>query len=68
MITNTSKESIVVWQEKSWDNERPEEPALLINEYMDMFTIEQHDRYVNVNYETIDELIRILKGLKKKNL
>jgi hypothetical protein len=62
-IQQVSKTEIVMWQGAHEDYPIPE-PALLIDSRSDVIIIQQENRYVNFNYESIDELCKILKKLK----
>jgi hypothetical protein len=63
----TRKESYIIWQEGTEDLPVPEQ-ALLIESYNDIFSIQQEDRSININYDSIDGLIKLLKQIKKENL
>ena len=65
MIEPTSKESYIVWQNDPQDGVA--EPALLIEKYLDTVSITQKDNCINVNYESIDELCKLLKKIQKDN-
>lgn len=60
------KESFIIWQEGTDDNPIGE-PALLIESYSDVFSIQQEDRSININYDSIDGLIKLLKQIKKNH-
>ena len=57
----TTATTHVVWQGSSED--QIPEPALII-EVGDVLVIEQEDRYITVNYETVKKLSEILKKVK----
>jgi len=67
MIQKTAKENTILWQQVEDEEGGIGEPALLIEEFMDVVTITQEDRYVNINYDSIDELCKVLKQAKKNN-
>jgi hypothetical protein len=41
------------------------EPALLIEGYADVINITQSDGMISINYETLEELIKTLRAVKK---
>lgn len=59
-LTKTSK--AVIWQEGNGETTFGE-PALLVSVYSDIFTIKQGGGEVNINYETIPEMIRLLRTI-----
>lgn len=63
-VTN-KKSSIVMWQPDP--EEGVAEKALLIETYIDIFTIRQGDDCISINYESIPELIKALKIVKDSN-
>jgi hypothetical protein len=54
----------IIWQNVSEDL-GVSEAALLVEKYSDVITITQEGRHININYETIDEVVKLLKQLKK---
>jgi hypothetical protein len=60
---STAKNAIVMWQTN--EESGVGEPALLIESYMGCFQITQEDQRININYESIKELCKILKQLKE---
>lgn len=57
----------VIWQEGDGESSIGE-PALLVSVYDGIFTIKQGGEEVNINYETIPELIRLLRDIRKERL
>lgn len=55
----------VIWQEGDGESSIGE-PALLVSAYSDVFTLKQGACEVNINYETIPELIRLLRDIRKE--
>ncbi len=49
---------VVMWQTQE---DGAPEPAILIERYSTSFTIQQEDNRISMNYESIPELIKILK-------
>lgn len=66
-VEHIRKEAFVIWQEGE-EEHLVGEPALLIEAYSDIFSIQQEDRSININYDSIDGLIKLLKQIKKNNL
>lgn len=65
MKSNCDADSIVIWQERTDDDMLlPGEPALLIESYYDVISIQQGDQSININYETVKELCKVLKSMK----
>lgn len=63
-MTDTAKEgAVILWQTDPED--AIAEPALLIESFSDAIRIGQKDQVINLNYESIDELIKVLRNLKK---
>ena len=57
------KGSVVIWQENP--KEGIGKPAILIESYRGSFGITQEGNYISLNYETIKDLIKVLKTLKE---
>jgi hypothetical protein len=64
MNTATIDNGRVLWQEGT-DDMPIAEPALLITGNADIVTVEQEGRYINLNYESVDEFIKVLREIKK---
>lgn len=64
MIEKTAKESYIFWQKES-DDAIPE-PAILIERYSDTIALTQEDQVINLNYESLPELLKFLKTLQTK--
>lgn len=60
---NAGKNAIIMWQ--SNEENGVGEPALLIESYIGCFQITQDDQKININYESIKDLCKILKQLKE---
>jgi hypothetical protein len=43
------------------------EPALVVSRYSDVIEIQQEDRTINLNPETVPELVKVLKAAAKEN-
>jgi hypothetical protein len=66
-MTDTAREgSIVLWQQSA--DEIPGEPALLIEPYSDTIRISQEDNAINLNYESVDEFIKVLRNMKNQSV
>lgn len=55
--------SYVIWQEVE---DGVGEPALLIEPFHDCLQISQAGSVINLNYESVDELCKLLKRIKKE--
>jgi hypothetical protein len=66
MIHEAYKESFIIWQELDTDSGLPE-PALLIERYNDIVSIQQGKEYINLNYDSIPELIKLLRKIHKEH-
>lgn len=62
-FTTPAKESKILWQSSAEDN--VPEQALLIEFYTSEFSITQGDNCIIINYETVQELLKIIKSHKK---
>lgn len=63
-MTDTTKDgSVILWQTDPED--AIAEPALLIEPYSDTIRIGQKEQAINVNYESVDELIKVLRNMLK---
>lgn len=60
-----TKDPIVIWQEEEQDG-IPEQP-LIIESYSDVISLTQRDNSINLNYDSIDEVCRALKAMKKEH-
>ena len=56
------KGSVTVWQNSQENGVG--EPAIVVEPYNDVIEIRQEDRYITINYETINALVRLLKTIK----
>ena len=56
----------VIWQEGDGETSIGE-PALLVSVYSDIFTLRQGAEGVNINYETIPDLLKMLRRLHKEH-
>lgn len=60
MITsNVNKGSVLFTQE--WLEEAPAEPAILLQPYGDIISIEQGSNSISLNYHSVKEFIKALK-------
>lgn len=66
MIQETRTEAFILWQENKEIGVG--EPALLFDLYSDIINIQQDENSINLNYDSIDEFIKLLKQIKKKRL
>lgn len=65
MTHDNARESQTIWQTVTNDGlDLPGEPAIVVESYRDCIAIHQVERSVLINYETIPELIKLLKKLK----
>ena len=62
VTTSATENSKLIWQNV---NEGIPEPALLITPYIGCIQIEQADQMININYETVNELCKVIKNLKE---
>lgn len=60
--TSTKNNGAIMWQENT---EGVPEAAILIQPYMDVISIEQEGRHINLNYESVGELCKIIKSMKQ---
>lgn len=63
MTRLNSEESYTLWQE--WA-ESPSEPAIVVEVFDDIVSLQSDNGYVNLNYHHIDELCKLLKRIKKE--
>ncbi len=56
------KPDVVIWQTAAEDS--VPEPAILGKRYGDVIELSQEGRYLNVNPETVPELVKALKQLQ----
>jgi hypothetical protein len=63
MIQTTTKPCIILWQECAED--AVPEPVLILEKYLDVLIITQEENCININYESISELIKALKSINK---
>jgi hypothetical protein len=62
MTTKTKGSDYIIWQvEPAGVSEKP----ILIECYSDIVSITQEDSSINLNYESIDELCKLLKEIKQ---
>lgn len=59
----TTKDAIIFWQKNSESGVG--EPALLIEPYMGCIQITQEDQRVNLSYESIKDLCKVLKSMEE---
>jgi hypothetical protein len=64
MTETTNKNAKVIWQQVE-EGEGVAEPALLIEPYKDVVRIGQDGDAIQINYESIDEICKALKQIKK---
>jgi len=57
-----SKNAQIIWQTPGEDN--VPEPAIVVEAYMGSFSLTQEGRSISINYESIKDLIKVLKDLK----
>jgi hypothetical protein len=62
MTEKTRQDSLIIWQEQE---EGVPEPAILFEPYGDVIAITVEDNVININYESVDEICKALKNLKK---
>jgi hypothetical protein len=62
MIQKTKGDDYIIWQPDPEDGVA--EKAILVESYSDVITLQQNDQSININYESIDELCKLLKKLK----
>lgn len=60
MTETTCKDDVVLWQE----TEGIPQPALLIEFFDECITITQENKYISLNYESVNELCKVLKSRK----
>lgn len=58
--------SVIIWQEGE-TGENVGEPALLISPYSDCVSIQQGEDYININWQSLNEVIKHLKEMKKSS-
>ncbi|WP_407522701.1 hypothetical protein PDL71_15530 [Lacibacter sp. MH-610] len=59
-----AKESVVFWQTN--EENGVGEPALLIEFYNDVMQISQDGERININYESIKDLVKILRTANER--
>jgi hypothetical protein len=64
MTTKTKGSDYIIWQVEPEDG--VSEKPILIECYSDIVSITQEDSSINLNYESIDELCKLLKEIKKR--
>lgn len=62
MTEKNHEESYTLWQEAGEDS--VSEKPLIVSSYSDVICISQEGREINVNYESVNELCKLLKKLK----
>lgn len=65
MNVTTNDNAVIMWQTEPPDGYGLPEPALLFDLTSDAFTVYQERRYLTINYESIDEMIKILRQVKR---
>lgn len=66
MISHTArKEDVIIYQQTE---DGVSEPALFIEPFNDVICINQEGRFININYETVVGLCKLLKELKSKRI
>jgi hypothetical protein len=65
MTEKTKGNDYIIWQNGPEDG--ISEKAILIEAYTDVISIQQQEGSININYESVDELCKLLKQLKKEN-
>lgn len=63
MIEKNSQKSWTFWQSQS---EGVPEPAILIEEYSDSVSLTCEGNRININYESLDELLKLLRKIKRE--
>lgn len=66
MIVKPHKESRIIYQSTTEDMPVPE-PAILVEVYTDIFNLSQEGATLAIGYETIPDLIKVLRELKQKH-
>lgn len=61
IIYSASKENKILWQQT---DEGVGEPALMIEAYSDCICITQEESIIRLNFDSVDELTKLLKKLK----
>ncbi len=56
----------IIWQEIKGEGITQPEPLLAIAPVLDVIEIQQEKRWINLNYDSIDEFIETLKKLKSQ--
>lgn len=62
MTQETNRDSFVAWQEVP---EGVAEPAILVTPYNDVFELQQLRNTILINYESIPDLIKLLRQIYK---
>jgi hypothetical protein len=62
MIHKTKGDDYIIWQEDP--NDGVAESAILVEAYSDIISFQQNDSSININYESVDEICKLLKKLK----
>lgn len=60
-----SKDTWVLWQTEP--EEGAPESAVMIEAYGDVISITCEGRVININYESVDELCKLLRQIKKNH-
>jgi hypothetical protein len=63
IIENCYKNAIIVWQQA--ENELGN-PALLVEKYAESLSIQQEDRNIIIDYETIPDLVKLLSRIHRQ--
>lgn len=65
MIEKVSRpNSHIIWQQTEEDGVA--EPALLLEPFNDVIQLSQDGNVINLNYESLEELCKLLRKLKKE--
>ena len=65
-MTNViDKRTTLIWQETDLEESLPEQ-ALLIVSYNDVVLIEQREMSLSINYDSIPELIKVLRTIHRE--
>jgi DNA uptake protein ComE-like DNA-binding protein len=62
MIDKPKEGAIIIWQETS---EGAAEPAIVVEPYTDVIQIVQEGERININYESVKEICKVLNSLKR---
>jgi hypothetical protein len=65
MIKENAKDSKIIYQVSDDDMSLPE-PAIIINNWLDVISIDGEYGSININRKTVPELIKVLREYQKK--